>query len=91
MENNYSYKEALAHLGGLQTKCYLTGTPINIETDNYCLDHIVPISKGGNNELSNMGITIPCANASKTDLILEEYLELCKKVLENFNYTVVKN
>lgn len=27
---------------GTKTKCYLTGTPIDLEKDNYCFDHIVP-------------------------------------------------
>ena len=89
VEINYTYKEALEHLGGIHTKCYLTGTPINIETDEYCLDHILPVSKGGNNELSNMGITIPTANASKTNLEISEYLLLCEKVLANFGYTIM--
>lgn len=62
-------------------------TSINMD---YCLDHIVPVSKGGTNELENMGITTPEANASKTDLKIDEYLELCKKVLINFGYSVEK-
>lgn len=90
VEKSYSYDEALTHLGGIETKCYLTGKTINIETDDYCLDHIIPVSKGGSNELENMGITTPEANASKTDLTVEEYLELCKTVLQNFGYTVTK-
>lgn len=90
VEKEYNYEKALEHLGGINTKCYLTGDPINIETDDYCLDHIIPASKGGNNELENMGITTPSANASKTDLNLDEYLELCKKVLINFGYSVNK-
>lgn len=88
-ENNYTYKEALEHLGGIQTKCYLTGIPINIETDDYCLDHIIPVDKGGNNELSNMGITTPSANASKTNLTLDEFLAQSKLILQNFGYTII--
>lgn len=90
MNQKYTYKEAITHLGGLQTKCYLTGTPINLETDAYCLDHILPVSKGGTNELNNMGITIPSANAAKSDLQLEEFFSLCKLILENNGYTVTK-
>lgn len=87
----FTYKEALEHLGGTKTKCYLTGRPIDIEKDEYCLDHIIPVSRGGSNELSNMAITIPSANISKADLTLEEYLKLCKEVLEHFGYTVIDN
>ena len=35
-------------------------------------------------------MTCPEANASKSDLTLEEYLNLCKEVLENFGYTITK-
>ena len=87
---HFTYKEAIEHFGGTTTKCYLTGRTIDILKDDYCLDHIVPISKGGSNQLSNMGMTCPEANASKSDLTLEEYLNLCKEVLENFGYTITK-
>lgn len=75
---------------GTKTKCYLTGTPIDLEKDNYCFDYIVPVSKGGTNDLSNLGITIPIANYSKSDLTVEEYLELCKKVLEHYSPYKIK-
>ena len=87
---HFTYKKAIEHFGGTTTKCYLTGRAIDILKDDYCLDHIVPVSKGGSNQLSNMGITCPEANASKSDLTLEEYLNLCKEVLENFGYTITK-
>lgn len=85
-----NYKEVLEYLKGTKVNCYLTGTPIDLEKDDYCFDHIVPVSKGGTNDLSNLGITIPIANYSKSDLTVEEYLELCKKVLEHYGYTVNK-
>lgn len=87
---NYTYKDALEHLGGINTKCYLTGKEINIETDDFNLDHIIPKTQGGTNELSNMGITTPLANMSKTGMNVEEYIELCKEVLINFGYTISK-
>lgn len=37
--------------------------------------------KGGTNELSNLGVTIPSANYSKHDLTIEEYLSLCKNTM----------
>ena len=85
-----NYKEVLEYLKGTKVNCYLTGTPIDLEKDDYCFDHIIPVSKGGTNDLSNLGITIPIANYSKSDLTVEEYLELCKKVLEHHGYTVNK-
>ena len=32
---------------GDKTTCYLTGTPIDLKTDEYHFDHIVPICKDG--------------------------------------------
>lgn len=59
----------LTYLNGTNVKCYLTGTPIDLTKDDYCFDHIVPVSKGGT---------------------IEEYLSLCKQVLEHHGYTVSK-
>lgn len=86
----YTYHDVIKYFGGTTTKCYLTGQTIDILKDDYNLDHIVPVSRGGTNDLKNMGITTPDANRSKSDLTLDEYLVLCKKVLENFGYTIIK-
>lgn len=90
LANKCYYKDVLTYLNGTNVKCYLTGTPIDLTKDDYCFDHIVPVSKGGTNELSNLGVTIPSANYSKHDLTIEEYLSLCKQVLEHHGYTVSK-
>jgi 5-methylcytosine-specific restriction endonuclease McrA len=90
-KEDYSYKDALEYLGGTEVKCYLTGEPINIEVDDYVLDHIVPLDSGGTGKLSNMGITTPVANRSKSNLSVEEYINLCQKVLKNFGYTIIKD
>ena len=90
VELKYSYKDVIEHVGGIETKCYLTGRPINLTENKYNLDHIIPVSKGGSNELVNMGLTCPEANASKSNMTVEEYLELCKEVLSNFGYTITK-
>lgn len=87
----YTYNEALKYLGGTQLKCYLTGTPINILEDDYQLDHILPVSKGGTNKLSNMAISCVAANQMKGGLTNEELFDWCKKILEYNGYTVTKN
>lgn len=88
---NYTYHDALKHLGGTQLKCYLTGTPINILEDDYQLDHILPVSKGGTNELTNMAIACVAANQMKGGLTNEELFYWCQKILEYNGYTVTKN
>ncbi len=69
--------------------CYLTGEPIDTsDLASYSLDHINPISKGGDSSLENLGITTRKANQSKSDLTHKEFLELCKKVLIHHGYNV---
>lgn len=89
-KENYSYKVLLKHVGGFNTFCYLTGTPINIITDDFQLDHIIPVSKGGTNEISNCGITLPVVNRMKTDMTVPELLEMCEKILKHHNYKIEK-
>ncbi len=63
--------------------CYLTGKRINIyEPGTYQFDHIKPRSRGGDNTLDNLGICTSRVNKSKVDMTREEYVELCKEVVE---------
>jgi hypothetical protein len=85
-----NYKTVLDYLNGTKVNCYLTGTPIDLEKDDYCFDHIIPVSKGGTNDLTNLGVTIPAANYAKNNLTVDEFINLCKLVLEHHGYTVDK-
>lgn len=72
-------------------KCYLTGESIDIyDSRQYSFDHKIPVSRGGDNSLSNLGLCLYKANLSKSDMTLEEYLDLCQKVLINHGYEVNK-
>jgi len=90
MNKRFTYKQALDHIGGTKVKCYLTGEEIDLLVDDYHIDHIFPVSKGGENTLENLAIVTPEVNRSKSDMTVEEYLSLCKTVLENFGYEVNK-
>lgn len=89
-EKRFGYKEVLDYIGGWETKCYLTGRYLDLRVDDYEFDHIVPISKGGSCELSNLGITCAEANQAKADTSLEDFIQLCKEVLVNYGYKVEK-
>ena len=68
IEKEYGIKELLEKLGD-NPRCYLTGDQIDLEDSaSYNFDHIVPVSKGGTNDLSNLGICTKAANAAKNDL-----------------------
>lgn len=75
---------------GENTQCYLTGVDINIyDTKTYEFDHIIPRSRGGQNTLDNLGIASKKANQSKSNMTVDEYINLCKLILENNGYEVV--
>ena len=78
----FTYLDVLNKHGKI-TKCYLTGKEINLETDDFHLDHFIPTSQGGDNSLDNLRICIPEANYAKRDMIYEEFIKLCKKVVNN--------
>lgn len=65
---------------GMQTNCYLTGTLIDLEHDEYHFDHIVPVGKGGTNSIDNLGVASVRANMAKGMMDLNEFIELCRLV-----------
>lgn len=90
--SKFGYKDVLAKYNNQTVvECYLTGDKIDLTKDDYALDHIIPISRGGSSELSNLAITTYIANASKSSMTEDEYVELCKKVLIHHGYKVTKD
>lgn len=72
--------------------CYLSGRKILVDdTDKWSLDHIHPSSRGGDNTLENCGITTSEVNQAKNNLTVDEFIELCKDVLQYNGYSVTKN
>jgi hypothetical protein len=67
---------------GAKPVCYLTGKKLDIgASSSYSLDHRVPVSKGGSNDLENLEICSAEANKAKADLSLDEFYKLCEDVL----------
>lgn len=65
--------------------CYLTGDALNLANPaEYEFDHVVPRSKGGTNDLSNLGVASREANRAKGALSLDDFISLCEKVARNF-------
>lgn len=81
ISKNYTCKDVLKKIGD-NPICYLTGQPIDInKPETYHLDHIIPTSKGGTNDLSNLGICLKEANLAKGELSIKELHNLCEKIL----------
>jgi hypothetical protein len=89
-DNIFTTKELVEKLSK-NPYCYLTGDKIDLlKPSTYSLDHIIPVCEGGDNTIDNMGLTTRKANMSKGKMFLNEYIELCKKVLIKNGYSVNK-
>ena len=89
LKKTFTYLEVLDKIGKKPT-CYLTGIPIDLNINNYQLDHIVPVSKGGDNSLNNLGLLLSEINQMKSDMTIKELLNNCILILEHNGYKVVK-
>ena len=81
VSENYSCQDVIDKIGE-NPRCYLTGKKIDLnDPSSYNLDHVIPTSKGGSNDLSNLNICTKNANNAKGDLSLDELYNLCESIL----------
>ena len=81
LSENFNCEDVVEKIG-LTPRCYLTGRKIDLnKPKEYNLDHIVPITLGGTNDLSNLGICCAEANHAKAGLALEDFYKLCEEIL----------
>jgi len=64
--------------------CSLSGEKLIIGK-NIAVDHIVPLCKGGENELDNLQFTTKRANFMKYDMSIVQLKKMCKKILNHLN------
>jgi len=90
MESKLTVEDVLKKFGE-NPKCYLTGEDIDIHKSRmYEFDHIIPRSKGVDNNIDNLGICSRRANRAKNDMTPDEFIMLCKTVLEHNGYKINK-
>lgn len=81
---NFTYLD-VKNLVGSNPICYLTGDQIDLsDPSSYHFDHIIPVSRGGDNSLANLGIASREANLAKNNMTIPELIELCYKIIEHF-------
>lgn len=82
-EKNFTFLDVIEKYGETTT-CYLTGDVIDLaKPSEYEFDHKTPRSRGGNNSFENLGISTREANRAKGTLTVDEFLNLCEKVLRH--------
>lgn len=83
MKPEFTFQDILDR-HGKDPSCYLTGDPLDLgNPSSFELDHIHPRSKGGSNSLSNLGLATRESNRAKHDMDLEDFLDLCEKILRH--------
>lgn len=65
--------------------CYLCGEFVDF--DSYEIEHKVPLSKGGTNDLSNLYCACHCCNTIKHDIYPTDFME---KIIQIFMYQMEK-
>lgn len=59
-------------------KCALTGQ--QLRPDNTTVDHIVPLSRGGDHDITNVQLVTTEANKAKGTMLTSEFVALCRAV-----------
>lgn len=77
----FSVKERAIIYRKTQGHCYLCGEFVDF--DSFEIEHKVPLSKGGTNELSNVFCACHCCNTIKHDIYPKEFFE---KITQIFLY-----
>ena len=68
-------KEVYSKLQKSEFRCALTGW--ELQPDNFALDHIVPMSSGGGDDIDNLDCVHPVANRAKGTMSKEDFIEMC--------------
>lgn len=66
-------------------RCGITGQPLTTKTAT--IDHIVPIARGGSNDLDNLRWANKTPNHAKGNLLDDEFVLLCRQVIAHLSRT----
>jgi 5-methylcytosine-specific restriction endonuclease McrA len=72
---SHTKEEVFQQLERQKIKCYYCKKKLSKGKDNWHADHIVPISRGGSNDISNIVIACPPCNMRKHNKYLHEWLD----------------
>ena len=65
-----------------ESRCYLSGIDL-ILGKNASLDHIIPLSKGGNQNIDNVRWCDKSVNVSKRAMSNEDFITMCRNIVNH--------
>ena len=74
-ETRATVKQVTEKLEGQDYKCALTGW--ELQPDSFALDHIVPMSQGGDDSIENLDCVHAIANQAKGTMGKQEFIAMC--------------
>lgn len=84
--SDYEKKTVYAKANG---KCAICGKPVKFK--RMTVDHKIPISKGGTNDLSNLQLAHLTCNRAKADMLADEFAELAEQIVMHNRWMKIKN
>lgn len=81
VNEHLQYRELL--LRKQSYKCYFCEAPINEASVE--IDHLTPLSRGGDNSISNLAACCSSCNKAKTDKTEEEFVQWRRTRLKNYS------
>lgn len=82
---NYERKTVYANGNG---RCALCGKPIDFA--KMTIDHKLPLSKGGTNEMGNLQPACLTCNVVKSDLTMQELVDIASQIIRRNRYSKIK-
>lgn len=83
---DYEKKTIYAKANG---KCAICGKPVKYK--EMTVDHRVPLTKGGTNDLENLQLAHLSCNRAKADMLSDELSELAEQIVRHSRWLKIRN
>lgn len=83
---DYEKKTIYAKANG---KCAICGKPVKFK--EMTVDHRVPLTKGGTNDLGNLQLAHLSCNRAKADMLPDELSELAEQIVRHSRWLKIRN
>jgi 5-methylcytosine-specific restriction endonuclease McrA len=81
MKATVTAKQIMSLIERQNFRCAMSGRTLTPESAS--LDHIVPLSRNGSHELSNLWVVDHQVNLAKGTLTVEEFMGLCQEIVNH--------